>query len=113
MDGSTTIKNETVSVIYGKWGLSYTKHHFIGYWDDPSQGNFPHEELNVESLAVNYSFGENLTFTIGIPVYAKGEAVIHDYANGVEVSQFKPKKGPGDLDLFGGSLLFRLIVSSQ
>ena len=64
MDGSTIIKNETVSVIYGKWGLSYTKHHFIGYWDDPSQGNFPHEELNVESLAVNYSFGENLTFTL-------------------------------------------------
>ena len=87
MDGSSEISVGTVSLIYGKWGISKSTIHFKGYWHETNGTKIPHEELNVNTYDLNYIFGSDLTLSLGFIFFAEGDAIVHE-TNG---SNFKPK----------------------
>ena len=99
MDGSSEISVGTVSLIYGKWGISKSTIHFKGYWHETNGTKIPHEEVNVNTYDLNYIFGSDLTLSLGFLFFAEGNAIIYD-SNG---SYFKPKdsKPSYEGNLFG------------
>ena len=78
MDGSSEISVGTVSLIYGKWGISKSTIHFKGYWHETNGTKIPHEELNVNTYDLNYIFGSDLTLSLGFIFFAEGDAIVHD-----------------------------------
>ena len=99
MDDSSEISVGTVSLIYGKWGISKSTIHFKGYWHEINGTKIPHEEINVNTYDLNYIFGSDLTLSLGFLFFAEGNAIIYD-SNG---SYFKPKdsKPSYEGNLFG------------
>ena len=99
MDGSSEISVGTVSLIYGKWGISKSTIHFKGYWHETNGTKIPHEEVNANTYDLNYIFGSDLTLSLGFLFFAEGNAIIYD-SNG---SYFKPKdsKPSYEGNLFG------------
>ena len=50
---------------------------FKGFWHENDGTKTPHEELDVSSYELNYTFGDTLTFTIGSIFHAEGTAKIY------------------------------------
>ena len=87
LDGEKYDKYTSFAVIFGSWGVEYSEHEFWGNWynrDSPEHKD-PHERGEIEVYYISYTFGQNFTFTITQPFYAKGNVVIgvpnneHDY----------------------------------
>ena len=99
MDGSSKIDVKTFSLFFGEWGLTKSKLHHKGYWHEKDGTKTPHEEVNVNTYDLNFTFGSDLTLTLGILVFAEGDAIVYS-TNG---TYFKPKnKNPSfDGHLFG------------
>jgi hypothetical protein len=93
MDGEKYDKYTSFAVIFGSWGVEYSKQEFWGNWylrdgSASHTGQFhkdPSERGEIEVYYISYTFGQNFTFTITQPFYAKGDVVIgvpnndHDY----------------------------------
>ena len=87
LDGSTKINIESISILYGNWGITKSSYKFYGYWDGS-----PHEELDLNSYELNFIYGENLTLNFGMVFHAEGTAKVYEWNGGVNSSSYVPKK---------------------
>jgi len=91
MDGSTKIDIQSITLMYDSWGITKSNYFFKGFWHENDGTKTPHEELDVSSYELNYTFGDTLTFTIGSIFHAEGTAKIYGWDGGVSTSTFEPK----------------------